>query len=85
MKHVQMLGFDCPACRKTYHSIEEVARDMAREIRLEKVDDPARMLAFRVMAPPGVVVNDTLVYSGGVPDRRKIEGWLSSESDTSGG
>lgn len=78
MKHVQVLGFDCPICRKTYRRIEEVARELGREIRLEKVDDPARMLVYRVMVPPGVVVDGTLVYSGGAPDRKTIAAWLGT-------
>ena len=75
--HVEVLGFDCPACRKTFRLIEEIAKGQGVSIRLEKVDDPARIAACRVLAVPGVVIDGKLVYSGGVPDREQIEGWLA--------
>lgn len=50
--HVEVLGFDCAACRKTFRLIEETAREQGRAIRLEKVDDPARIAACRVLAVP---------------------------------
>lgn len=75
--HVEVLGFDCAACRKTFRLIEETAREQGRAIRLEKVDDPARIAACRVLAVPAVVIDDKLVYSGGVPDRTLIQSWLA--------
>ena len=28
------------------------------------------------MSTPGVVIDGQVVHAGGVPDRKKIEGWL---------
>jgi predicted thioredoxin/glutaredoxin len=28
------------------------------------------------MSTPGVVIDGKVVHAGGVPDRKKIEGWL---------
>lgn len=76
MKHILILGFDCATCRKTYTRITEEAKALGVTIRLEKVDDPRELAAHRVMVPPGVVVDGRLVYSGGVPDRKRIQSWL---------
>lgn len=76
MTHIQVLGFDCATCRKAHARIAEVAAALAVDIRLDKVDDPRVLAEYRVMVPPGIVVDGRLVYSGGVPDRRTIEGWL---------
>lgn len=77
MRHIQVLGFDCAACRKTQARIAEVADALGVAIRLEKVDDVRLLAEHRVLVPPGVVVDGRLVHSGGVPERRLIEGWLA--------
>lgn len=79
MLKVEVLGFDCAACRKTYRLIEEAARELGVAIHLEKVGDPARIAASRVLSVPGVVVAGKLVHSGGAPSRRQIETWLKKE------
>jgi hypothetical protein len=49
--HVEVLGFDCPACRKTFRLIEETTSEQGITIRLEKVDDPARIVDCRHFQP----------------------------------
>ena len=82
MHHVEVLGFDCAACRKTFSLIEQIARESGIIINLEKVDDPARILAYRALKVPAVAVDGSLVHSGGVPHRRQIETWLSTGKRT---
>jgi hypothetical protein len=81
MHHVEVLGFECAACRKTYRLVDETARALGIAIRLEKVDDPSRIAAYRTLAVPAVAVDGRLVYSGGIPPRGQIEAWLRT-SDT---
>ncbi len=76
MKNVKVLGTGCANCRNTVKLIEEVARDKGVEITLEKVEDIQAIMAYQVMATPGVVVDGQVVHAGGVPTRSKIEGWL---------
>jgi hypothetical protein len=77
MKHIRVLGFDCAACRKAHARIAEVAAELGAAVRLEKVSDPRELAAARVLVPPGIVVDGKLLYSGGVPDRKRIESWLA--------
>lgn len=78
MHHVEVLGFDCAACRKTFRLVEQTARELEITIRLEKVDDPARILAYRVLKVPAVAVDGILKYSGGIPPRGQIKTWLAT-------
>jgi len=77
MLNVEVLGFDCAACRKTYRLIEDTAREMGLAIHLVKVSDPARIAACRVLSVPGVMVAGKLVHSGGAPSRKQIANWLN--------
>lgn len=77
MKNIKVLGTGCANCKTTLKLIEEVAKTKGQEVQLEKVDDIAAIMSYGVMSTPGVVVDGKVVHAGGVPDRKKIEGWLA--------
>ncbi|MBI1285610.1 MAG: thioredoxin family protein [Thiobacillus sp.] len=77
MKDIKVLGSGCANCRTTLKLIEEAAQAKGLAIKLEKVEDMAAILGYGVMSTPGVVVDGKVVHMGGVPDRKKIEGWLA--------
>ena len=76
MKHVKILGTGCRNCQTTLSLVEEVARVQGVEIELEKVDQIQDIMQYRLMATPGVVIDDEVVHSGGVPNRKKVESWF---------
>lgn len=78
MKHVKILGTGCRNCQTTLSLVEEVARAQGVEIELEKVDQIQDIMQYRIMATPGVVIDGEVVHSGGVPDRKKVEGWFAA-------
>jgi small redox-active disulfide protein 2 len=76
MKTIKVLGSGCANCKTTLKLIEEIAQARGVAVNLEKVDDMAAILGYGVMSTPGVVIDGKVVHAGGVPDRKKIEGWL---------
>ena len=76
MKDIKVLGSGCANCKTTLKLIEEIAQARGVAVNLEKVEDMAAILGYGVMSTPGVVIDGKLVRAGGVPDRKKIEGWL---------
>jgi small redox-active disulfide protein 2 len=76
MKEIKVLGTGCRNCQTTLKLIEEVAQAKGIAIQLVKVDQIAEIMRYGVLATPGVVIDGQVVHSGGVPDRKKIEGWL---------
>lgn len=76
MKRIKVLGTGCRNCETTAKLIEEAAAVQGVAIELEKVTDMAAILGYGVMSTPGVVVDGKVVHAGGVPDRKKIDGWL---------
>lgn len=77
MKNIKVLGSGCANCANTLKLIEQVAKEKGFEVQLEKVTDIAQIMGYGVMRTPGVVIDGTVVHAGGVPDRKKVEGWLS--------
>jgi small redox-active disulfide protein 2 len=80
MKNVKVLGTGCANCQATVKLIEEAARAKGIPVNLEKIENIADIMAYGVMATPGVVIDGKVVHAGGVPDRRKIENWLGDGS-----
>ena len=78
MKEIKVLGSGCPNCLATARLVEENARELGVEVRVEKVTDMAEILGYGVMRTPGVVVDGTVVHAGGVPKRDQVRGWLAS-------
>jgi small redox-active disulfide protein 2 len=76
VKNIKVLGTGCANCKTTLKLIDEVAKAKGLEVALEKVEDIAAIMGYGVMSTPGVVIDGKVVHAGGVPDRRKIEGWL---------
>lgn len=77
MKDIKVLGTGCANCKTTLKLIEEAAKAKGLEVQLEKIEDIAAIMSYGVMSTPGVVINGKVVHAGGVPDRKKVEGWLS--------
>lgn len=77
MKNIKVLGSGCANCKTTLKLIEEEARSLGIELTLEKVEDMAAILGYGVMSTPGVVIDGKVVHAGGVPDRKKVQGWLA--------
>ncbi|BBP00305.1 thioredoxin family protein [Sulfuriferula nivalis] len=77
MKNIKVLGTGCANCKTTTKLIEEAAQAKGVAIQLEKVEDIAAILGYGVMSTPGVVIDGVVVHAGGVPDRKKIDSWLT--------
>jgi len=78
MKIIKVLGTGCANCKTTRKLIEDVAKEKAVKIELEKVEDIQAIMGYGVMSTPGVVVDGKVVHAGGVPARDKIAGWLAA-------
>jgi small redox-active disulfide protein 2 len=76
MKNIKVLGTGCAKCKSTTSLINEVANQLGADINLEKVEDPAQIMAYGVMSTPAVVVDEKVVHAGGLPAASDIEGWI---------
>ncbi len=77
MKQIIVLGSGCAKCVKTAELIQSVANDSGASVNVTKETSPEVIMKYNVMTTPAVVVDNKLMHSGSVPDRKKIEDWLS--------
>ncbi len=76
MTSVKVYGPGCKRCETTVDMVRDAAAKLGLEV--EKVTDPKSIAMAGVMSTPGIAIDGTLVHAGGLPDKAKLEGWLSA-------
>ena len=76
MKQIQVLGSGCAKCVKTAELIQLIATDCGVSVNVTKETNPETIMNYGVMSTPAVVVDNQVMHSGSIPDRKKIEEWL---------
>jgi len=76
MKEIKVLGSGCSKCIKTAEFIRSVAAERNIPVNVVKETSPEVIMSYGVMSTPAVVVDDILMHSGSIPDRKKVESWL---------
>ncbi len=75
---IKVLGTGCSKCKSTVALIQDVAGALGVDIKLEKVEDFAKIAGYGIMSTPGVVVDGKVVHAGGIPRREAVETWLKA-------
>ena len=76
MKQIKVLGSGCAKCVKTAAVIQAIAEEHGVPVNLVKETSAEVMMNYGVMSTPAVLVDEVVVHSGSIPDRKKVESWL---------
>jgi len=72
LMEIKILGTGCPKCKR----LEEVAREVATEMGLQatftKVTDVQDIMAYDIVATPGLVVNEKVLVAGRLPSKDEV-------------
>jgi small redox-active disulfide protein 2 len=70
---IKILGTGCPKCK----TLEKVTRDAVAETGIdatvEKIEDIVKIMEYRVMNTPVLVINEKVVLSGQVPSVKQVK------------
>jgi len=84
MLTVKILGSGCANCKK----LEAVAREAAAAVQVPaefvKVTDMQQIMAYDLLATPGLVIQEQLVSSGRIPTTAEVGGWLRQAAGSEG-
>jgi small redox-active disulfide protein 2 len=73
---VKVLGPGCANCTKLESLTRSALNNMGLEAHIEKVTDYREIMQYRVLATPGLVINEQLVAAGRIPSVSEITTWL---------
>lgn len=77
---IKVLGPGCSKCHYTIALIEKLAQASLVEIDLAQVTSPEEIKRLGVTATPGVIIDGTLVHSGGIPSHDAVAAWLAAKA-----
>ncbi len=78
MVSIKVLGSGCANCVKVGEIAQQAVRTLAVEAQLEKVTDPAEIGKYRILATPGLVINEKVVCAGRIPTAAEVTTWLAN-------
>ena len=86
MLHVKVLGPGCANCgrveRRASAALEALAQEIpSLEATIQHVTDYSEIAEYPIVGTPGLVVNETVVCSGRVPQVEEIVCWLREALD----
>ena len=76
MLTIKVLGSGCANCKKVESIAKDAIAKLGVEANVEKVEDYAKIMAYNVLATPGLVVNEQLVAAGRIPSEAEVTNWI---------
>jgi len=78
MLTVKVLGGGCANCVNLAANAQRAINALSIEAKVEKVTDHAEIMKYRILATPGLVINEKLVSAGRVPNEAEITTFLTN-------
>lgn len=73
---LQVLGSDCPKCKKLYENVEKAVGEYGGTHTLEKVTDINAIVDMGVMMTPALAINGRVVSSGRLLNVEEIKEFM---------
>jgi small redox-active disulfide protein 2 len=76
---IRILGPGCPRCEEVYKRMITVLAEMNIAADVQKITDMKKIIEYKIMATPGVIINGKIKSTGKVPAKEEIKGWVEEE------
>jgi small redox-active disulfide protein 2 len=73
---IKILGTGCPNCKELERRVRNVLAELGIAANVEKVMDIKKIVEFKVLGTPGLVIDGKVASSGRVPTPAEIEDWV---------
>lgn len=78
---IKVLGMGCARCRDLERRARKALEETGLAGDVEKVEDIQKIMTYRIMATPALVINGTVKSAGRIPSVEEIKNWLK-ETET---
>ena len=80
MKIIKVLGSGCSKCTQTFEIIKKIAQEEGVEVEVQKVSEPAKIMQYKVLSSPAIVIDEKVVHVGSIPKTDLIRSWLKKSN-----
>ena len=78
MLTIKVLGSGCQNCQKLASLAAHAVGTLSIEAKIEKVTDHVEIMKYKILATPGLVINERVVSAGRVPSEAEITTFLTN-------
>jgi small redox-active disulfide protein 2 len=78
MLSIKVLGPGCSNCQKVETVAKNAVASVGVEAEIIKVTDYGAMMAYNILATPGLVINEKLVAAGRIPQEAEVVTWINN-------
>ena len=75
---IKVLGPGCANCAEVADVAYKAVASLGAEASIEKVTDFAEIRKFKILATPGLVINEKVVCAARIPTVAEVTTWLTS-------
>ncbi len=78
MLTIKVLGPGCQNCQNLASLTQRALDNLAIEAKVDKVTDYAEIMKYKLLATPGLVINEKVVSAGRIPTEAEITTFLAN-------
>ncbi len=78
MLSIKVLGPGCANCVKVAQLAQQAVNTLNLEAEIEKVTEYPEIKKYRILATPGLVINEKVVCAGRIPTLAEATTWLTN-------
>jgi small redox-active disulfide protein 2 len=78
MLSIKVLGPGCANCVKVAQLAQQAVSTLGVEAQIEKVTEMPEIMKYRMLATPGLVINEKLVCAGRIPTAAEVTTWVTN-------
>lgn len=82
MLTIKVLGSGCANCKRLEQVAHKVISEMGVEAEVVKVTEYTDIMAYNVLATPGLVIDEKVVSSGRIPTLAEVTTWVTNALET---
>lgn len=78
MLSIKVLGPGCANCVKVAQLAQQAVSTLGVDAQIEKVTDIPEITRYRILATPGLVINEKVVCAGRIPTAAEVTTWVTN-------